>query len=214
MRTRLWPLFDLVVRTPLLELRYPDPDLCVRLAELTAEPIHDPATMPFSEPWTDGPVEHRPRGALQFYWLRQAQWTPGDWGCPMAVLVDGELVGVQDIMAKNFAATKTFSTGSWLTQRVQGRGIGKEMRTAILHLGFEGLRAERACTSAFHDNLPSLGVTRALGYQPNGLSINMRRDKADTQLHFTMTRDEWRARRRDDIEIDGLEPCLDLFGLA
>ena len=41
MRARLWPLFDLVVRTPRLELRYPDDDLVYELAALTAEPIHE-----------------------------------------------------------------------------------------------------------------------------------------------------------------------------
>lgn len=214
MRTRLWPLFDLVVRTPRLELRYPDDELAAELAELTAQPIHDPATMPFSEPWTDGPVEHRPRGSLQFLWLHRAQWSPDEWSCPMTVLLDGKVVGVQDIKAKQFRVMKTFETGSWLTQRVQGGGIGKEMRAAILHLGFEGLGAERANTSAFHDNEPSLGVTRGLGYEPNGDSIEMRRDTADRQLHFAMTRGQWLTRRRDDIEIEGLEPCLDLFGLA
>ena len=132
----------------------------------------------------------------------------------MAVLVDGEPVGVQDINATHFVTMRTFKTGSWLTQRVQGQGIGKEMRAAILHLGFEGLGAQRACTSAYHDNHSSLGVTRALGYEPNGESIELRRDQPDTQLHFTMTRAQWKARRRDDITIEGLEPCLELFGLG
>ena len=214
MRTRLWPLFDLVVRTPRLELRYPDDELAAEIAELTAEPIHDPATMPFSIAWTDGPPEHRPRSSLQHYWLRRADFTAGNWSCMMAVLVGGEPVGVQDINAMHFVATKTFKTGSWLTQRVQGQGIGKEMRAAILHLGFEGLGAQRACTSAYHDNHSSLGVTRALGYEPNGESIELRRDQPDTQLHFMMTRAQWKARRRDDITIEGLEPCLELFGLG
>lgn len=212
MRTRLWPLFDLVVRTPRLELRYPDDELATDVAELTAEPIHDPATMPFSVPWTDGPAEHRPRSSLQHYWLVRGSWTPDQWSCMMAVLVDGRPVGVQDINASNFAAAKTFKTGSWLTQRVHGQGIGKEMRAAILHLGFEGLGAHCAYTSAFHDNHSSLGVTRSLGYEPNGESVEPRRDRADRQLHFAMTHERWKERRRDDIEIEGLEPCLDLFG--
>ena len=214
MRARLWPLFDLVVRTPRLELRYPDDDLVYEVAALTAEPIHDPATMPFSIPWTDGPDADRPRQALQHYWLVRSSWSPQDWSCMMAVLVDGDVVGVQDILASNFATTKLFKTGSWLTQRMQGRGIGKEMRAAVLHLGFAGLGADYAATSAFHDNLSSLGVTRALGYEPNGESIEPRRDGADKQLHFLMARDRWEERRRDDIEIEGLEPCLELFGVA
>ena len=214
MRTHLWPLFDLAVRTPRVELRYPDDELAADLAELTGEPIHDPETMPFSQPWTDAPPEVRRRTSLQFYWLRRATFTVDEWSCMMGVLVDGEPVGMQDIMASHFATTKTFKTGSWLTQRMHGRGIGKEMRAAILHLGFAGLGAERACTSAYHDNHSSLGVTRALGYEPNGESVEMRREQADTQLHFTMTRERWQERRRDDIEIDGLEPCLELFGLG
>ena len=214
MRTHLWPLFDLVVRTPRLELRYPDDELAAAVAELSAEPIHDPAMMPFSQPWTDAPPEERRRTSLQYVWRRRATWTPEEWSCMMAVVVDGRPVGMQDVMATDFGMTRTFKTGSWLTQRVHGQGIGKEMRAAILHLGFEGLGGERACTSAYHDNHSSLGVTRALGYEANGDSIEMRRDKADRQLHFTMTRDQWKTRRRDDIEIDGLEPCLELFGIT
>jgi RimJ/RimL family protein N-acetyltransferase len=132
----------------------------------------------------------------------------------MAVSVDGVVVGAQDMSAVEFATTKTFKTGSWLTKSVQGKGIGKEMRAAILHLGFEGLGAAVATTSAFHDNHSSLGVTRALGYEPNGESIEMRRDRADKQLHFRMTRAQWQAHRRDDIEIKGLEPCLEMFKIA
>jgi hypothetical protein len=42
----------------------------------------------------------------------------------------------------------------------------------------------------------------------------MRRDKADRMLHFVLTRERWLERRRDDISIDGLEPCRRLFGVV
>jgi RimJ/RimL family protein N-acetyltransferase len=213
MRTRHWPLFDLVVRTPRLELRYADDDLVAGLAELTSTPIHDPASMPFSIPWTDLPAGERERNALQFFWRNRAQWAATDWSCPMAVLVDGEVAGAQGIQSTNFATTKTVKTGSWLTQSRHGQGIGKEMRAAILHLGFAGLGANYALTSAYHDNHSSLGVTRALGYEPNGMTIEPRRDGADTQLHYMMSRERWEARRRGDIQIEGLEPCLEMFGV-
>ncbi|EQD45135.1 GCN5-related N-acetyltransferase, partial [mine drainage metagenome] len=61
-----------------------------------------------------------------------------------------------------------FSTGSWLGREHQGRGFGKEMRAAILHLGFATLGAEEALTSAFSDNPASIRVTRGLGYEENG----------------------------------------------
>ena len=44
------------------------------------------------------------------------------------------------------------------------------MRIATLHLGFLGLDALEASTGAFEDNLASLGVTRKLGYEPNGIA--------------------------------------------
>jgi RimJ/RimL family protein N-acetyltransferase len=213
MRTTHWPLFGLCVHTPRLELRYVDDELADELADLSSRaPIHDPATMPFSVPWTDIPVDERSRQSLQHFWGGRASWTPDDWRCPMAVIIDGDVVGAQDVGAKHFRVTRSVTTGSWLTQTRQGTGIGKEMRSAILHLAFEGLGAERAHTSAYHDNLPSLGVTRALGYEPNGEFVEPRRDGADLQLHFLMTRERWLERRRDDIRIEGLEPCLELFG--
>jgi RimJ/RimL family protein N-acetyltransferase len=88
------------------------------------------------------------------------------------------------------------------------------MRAAALHLGFAGLGANVAITGAWHDNAASLGVTRSLGYVPNGEEILLRRDKPDVMLHFRMARADWEARRRDDITIEGLEPCLGLFGTA
>ncbi|HEX2381754.1 MAG TPA: GNAT family protein [Acidimicrobiales bacterium] len=214
MRTTLWPLFDLVVRTPRLVLRYPDDELAVVLAELSALQIHDPNFMPFSEPWTDTTPEHRPRGSLKFLWSRRAAWEPHDWSCAMVVIVEDEVVGVQDVMATRFAQTKTVKTGSWLTMARQGQGIGKEMRAAILHLAFEGLGADTAFTSAWHDNAPSQGVTRSLGYEPNGWDIQLRRGEPDRMLHFVLTRERWQERRRDDITIEGLEPCRALFGIT
>jgi RimJ/RimL family protein N-acetyltransferase len=214
MRTPHWPLFDLVVRTPRLELRYPDDDLALEVAELTASPIHDANEMPFGVPWTDTADADLPRASMQHYWMRRGTWDPNDWNCMMAVVLDGEALGVQDLMATRFAETRLVKTGSWLTMRRQGEGIGKEMRAAILHLAFAGLDAQVAETSAWHDNKRSQGVTRALGYEPNGWHIEFRRDRPDRMEYFLLTRERWQERRRDDITIEGLEPCLPLFGLG
>lgn len=212
MHSTVWPLFGLRVRTPRLELRYIDDDLIYELADRAVEPIHDPETMPFTTPWTDTPRDSIARESLKHYWLMRASFTADKWSCMMAVVVDGEAVGIQDLLSENFRLTKHVETGSWLVQRVHGRGIGKEMRAAILHLAFAGLGAQTAATRAFSDSHSSLGVTRALGYEPNGTTVAMRRDGAATQLHFLMTRAQWEARRRADITIEGLEPCLEMFG--
>jgi RimJ/RimL family protein N-acetyltransferase len=209
---RHWPLFDLRVRTPRLEIRPPTDDLLSRLVDVTDGGIHDPATMPFMHPWTDDPVPQRHRDSMQWWWTQRAIWRPDAWNLTGAVLVDGEPVGVQDVQAKNFAELRTVKTGSWLGRAFQGRGLGKEMRSAMLHLAFEGLGALAAHSGAFHDNAASLATSRSLGYEPNGEELMVRRGRPDRMLHLRLTREAWLAHRRDDIEIEGLEGCLDMFG--
>jgi RimJ/RimL family protein N-acetyltransferase len=211
-----WPLFDLRVRTPRLELRLPTEDELVGLADLAARGVHDPATMPFDIPWTDTPQPDLQRRALQWWWRARAEWQPEQWTLTLMVSEvgaggRGTPVGVQDLVGERFAVRRTVHTGSWLGLDHQGRGLGKEMRAAVLHLAFAGLGAERAETAAWHDNVASLGVTRSLGYRPNGDRVGVRRGQAEHQLDFVLTRADWRA--RDDIQIEGLDPCLPLFGV-
>ena len=158
----------------------------------------------------------RQRHSLQYYWRCWATFTPDEWQLPFAVWShddggDPELVGVQTIMSSEWLQTRTFETGSWVQRAFQGRGIGKEMRAAVLHFAFDGLGAIRATTGAFHDNTRSLAVTRALGYEPNGDQLKARDGEPTRCLEFKMERADWEARRRDDITIHGLGPCLELF---
>ncbi len=82
----------------------------------------------------------------------------------------------------------------------------------MLHFGFEGLGALRAETGAFHDNAPSLAVTAAMGYEPNGDGLKMRDGEPTQCLEFKLDRRRWLPDRRDDIAIEGLDACRDLFG--
>ena len=170
--------------------------------------------MPFQIPWTDLEPPELERQALQYWWTCRATTSPEVWELNLAVVVDGAAVGVTSIGAADFGLVGTFHTGSWLGRSHQGRGIGTEMRAATLHLGFAGLDGRRATTAAFVDNGPSLGVTRRLGYAPNGTSVNRRRDEAGEQHHFVLTREAWAARRRDDIELVGVAGVRDQLGIA
>jgi RimJ/RimL family protein N-acetyltransferase len=209
-----WPLFGLRVRTPRLELRYPNDEDVTALAELAALGVHDPAFMPFAVPWTDVKSPELERNSLQHYWLLRAQWSKDEWHLPLATVVDGEIVGTQGVAGTNFGKTRAAATGSWLGREHQGKGIGKEMRAAVLHLVFAGLGADVAISGAWHDNGPSLGVSRALGYEENGEDIVVRRDVADRQLRLKLPRAKWEPQRREDIEIIGLEPCREMFGVG
>ena len=208
-----WPLFDLRIRTPRLEIRLPTDEDLVQLIKVIDRGIHDPATTPFLHPFTDTPPPQRDRDSLQWWWSGRANWKPDDWCFSGAVVVDGALVGVQDLMAKDFSTLRTVKTGSWLGLEHQGRGLGKEMRAAILHLAFAGLDAVEAYSGAFHDNEASLATSRSLGYVENGDQLALRRGRPDRMVNLKLDRTAWMSYRRNDIEIEGLDRCIDMFGL-
>jgi RimJ/RimL family protein N-acetyltransferase len=203
-----WPLFGLRICTPRLELRYPDDALGCALVELAAKGIHEPGAHPFLVNWTDDPSSAH----LQHLWRNRAEWSPDKWHCQLVALVDDDVVGTQGLTGEQFAIRRSVESGSWLGRAFQGRGLGKEMRAAILHLAFDGLGAEEATTGGWHDNAASLGVTRHLGYLPNGEERRVRGSGVDRLLRFRMPRSVWQEQRRDDIRVEGLRPCLELFG--
>lgn len=211
MDATIWPFAALRIRTPKLELRYPDDDDLVALAHLAAEGIHDPATMPFFVPWTRAEPADLERSVLQFAWGRRASLTRDDWSLPFAVCIDGDPVGVQEVYAKQFAVRRTVESGSWLVQRAHGRGIGTEMRAAVLHLAFAGLGAEEAHSGSFVDNPASAAVSRHHGYAPNGEEILEREGTPARLQRWVLTRATWTPHRRDDVTIDGLDACLPLL---
>jgi RimJ/RimL family protein N-acetyltransferase len=214
-RLDIWPVFGLRVYTPRLEMRPVDEQLAFELADLASRGIHDPDIMPFLVPWTDVEPPEQQRNSVRHYWMHWSNFTANDWSLPFAVFDRGTLVGVQGATAAEFPIARSFLTGSWLGRDYQGRGLGREMRAAILHLVFAGLGALEATTGAWSDNAPSLAVTGALGYEPNGQISRVRRGEAATELLFRMSREQWHKRRRDDITIDGLSPAaLEMLGLA
>ena len=165
-----WPLADLRLQTPVLELRWPSPNDLEALADLAAAGVHDPEVQPFRGAWTDASPEERARGTLQYHWWRWGSWKPSDWTLEFAVVRDGVVVGAQGIGGRDFAVLREVHTDSWLGRRYHRQGIGTHMRAAVLHLAFEGLGAEHALSAAYEeDNPASLGVSRKLGYRDDGI---------------------------------------------
>lgn len=211
---RFWPLFDLAVTTPRLELRYATDPLLEELAVLHAAGVVGPGVEPF-----DGDATFYDPGPGTLRWLK-GQWSarsrtaPEWWVLVFAVVVDGRAVGGQEMTGVDFRKTKTVHTFSWLGRDHQGKGLGKEMRAAALHLAFEGLGAERAESEAFEDNGASRGVSLALGYEENGATWLPRPSGGAPATRYLMTRERWeRAGRRPDVLLEGLGPCLGFLGL-
>ncbi len=211
---QVWPLFGLWLRCGDVELRLPTDSEVAHLAEQVARHgVHDPETMPFLTPWTDRQPPDLQRGTLQWHWRQRAEWTPEDWTLELAVFVDGEPVGAQGMTGRDFAVRRVVETGSWLLRPFQGAGVGKAMRTAVLALAFDGLGALEARSGAFTDNLASSGVSKAVGYLDNGYDVVVRRGERAVERRYVLDAQRWRDLPRVDVRIDGLAPCLPLFGV-
>ena len=164
--------------------------------------------MPFTVPWTD---DFEQAGFLDYHEMRRREWSVDGWHFEPGVWFEGELVGIQALESTRFAETRTVGTGSWLGRRFQGKGVGTEMRTAVLELAFRGLGAERARSRAVDGNAGSLGVSEKLGYRIIGRDTVAPRGVAIEHAKLELRREDWQAPFR--VEIEGLEPCLPLFGL-
>jgi RimJ/RimL family protein N-acetyltransferase len=207
--TDISPLFGLRVRTPRLELRLPTQEELEVLRELALAGVHPPEFMPFTVAWTDDPEQS---GFLAYHELHRQEWSPNEWHLELGVWFEEELAGVQVVESTGFAETRTVGTGSWLGQRFQGQGVGTEMRTAVLELAFRGLGAERARSGAIDGNVASLSVSQKLGYRIVGRGTVTPRGTEVGHTDVELRREDWHP--PSPVEIDGLEACLPLFGLA
>jgi RimJ/RimL family protein N-acetyltransferase len=89
------------------------------------------------------------------------------------------------------------------------------MRAAVLALAFGSLGARFAITSAWDDNHPSLGVSRALGYVDNGVTAHRRGDGVGDMVHLRLARDAWSSSGwPEQVTVSGVEGCLPYFGLT
>ena len=208
-----WPLRHLVLRTPRLELRPDDDAGLLELVEEAHCGVHPPETMPFVTPWTDAdPAELGPR-TLQHYWSVRAALTLERWTVNFLVRSDGHVVGTQGLGARSFAVTREVSTGSWIGLRHQGRGIGTEMRAAVLLFAFDHLGAERARSAAFADNPASLRVSEKLGYRRDGTEAFVRRGERTEDVRLLLDRDAFR-RPAWTLQVEGATACLPMLGVS
>ena len=119
-----WPLFDLVVRTPRLTVRYLDDALAVELATLAARAstTRTRCRSPIRGRTCRRPSSSATRSASTGG--RRAETAPESWNLLFAVFEGDDVVGSTSLGANRFPVVRTFETGSWLGRRYQGRGLG------------------------------------------------------------------------------------------
>jgi len=208
----LWPMFALRIRTPRLTLRLPDENEIAALAQVAADGLHEPGERPFLTPWTEGTPEDRARNVLQGHWEDLAAWTPTDWTLGLGVFESGrQPIGMVCLRGRDFRVVRGVTTTSWLGLPHHRQGYGTEARAGLLTLAFEHLGATDASTEVFPDNHASQGVSRKLGYRPDGISKDARGDEVLVSDRLRLTAERWAESSRPPIQVEGLEKARQMF---
>ena len=185
------PLTRLRLRTPRLELRLPTRAEARRLFRVAEAGIHDPGVMPFEIPWTDD--------------LDEADFVTHVTGSTadairFTAFLDGAPVGVQALDVH----PERVMTGSWLGAAHQGRGLGTEMRAAVLTYAFDIREATVARSGAIQGNPQSLGVSRKLGYEVIGAHVVSPRGAPVEHADVELRRERFHS--PVPVSVDGVRP--------
>lgn len=209
----LWPLYGLKIVTPRLELRLPREEELAELARIAGRGVHKPDERPFLTPWTEGSPRDREIAVLQGHWGDLSEWSVDDWQLGLGVFVDGQPLGKVTLRARDFLVVREVMTSSWLGLEHHGRGYGTQARIGLLTLAFDHLDAVAARTEVFQDNYASQGVSRKLGYEPDGVSRDARGDEVLVSDRLRLTHSHWRSVDRPGVAVEGLAACRPMFGL-
>ncbi|TSA88102.1 GNAT family N-acetyltransferase [Deinococcus detaillensis] len=208
MSTDFYPPLNLKVITPQLELRGATDELLAQLLPIVRGGVITRPPDPFDDPmslYEDNPL--RERKWLQAIWRGRGNVHPDSWRLYFVVMLNGQAVGMQDLIGVNFDTCRTVTSFSWLAPSARQRGLGREMRAAILHLAFGGFGAGEANSEAFFDNSASNRVSESMGYQPNGTDWATRRGEPAVLNRWRLEREDWEPNRRSDIELVGVDEC-------
>jgi RimJ/RimL family protein N-acetyltransferase len=205
------PLLALRITAGPVELRGVTDDLIVPLAELATD-IHAPDFMPFTFPWSLTPAAEMPLNVAQYHWGKRATFSPAKWSADFAVFYDSELVGSQGFTCEDYLVKRGGETGSWLSRRFQGRGIGTAMRQVICAFLIDHLDAAYVTSGAFTDNPASLAVSRKVGYTDNGIERCSRLGQPAVMRRIILEPDNL-VRYSSSLTVEGLPAFRNSIGL-
>jgi RimJ/RimL family protein N-acetyltransferase len=170
----IFPPFALRISCEPLELMVLRDEDLPELVDLVRAGIHVPGLpMPFltswhEQPYAPGTPDGFPTSSLGWWWTQRATFAPDDWHLALVVRRNGDLVGMQDLHAKDFPQRRQVMTGSWLGRASQGIGIGTLMRQLVVGFAFDELNADQCESGYIVGNGPSAAVSRKVGYGDNG----------------------------------------------
>jgi len=214
-----WPLLGLGLRHGDLELRYPGDELVVAIGRVVHDDLLLPAErhfMPTLMRAVAGDEAGTLRNVLAYHWGVRRDTGPDDWRLPLAVLLDGEVVGVQEARAADFRVIRDVHTGSFLAPSARGRGVGTRMRAMVLELAFAHLGADTASSGYVRGNLASAGVSATFGYLPDGVVLEAVEGVRHEVQRLRLGRERWAAFRPDwldGVQVTGLGPVRRFLAL-
>lgn len=209
---RHWSLTALEHTTPDLTLRLPTDAELDELAQVAADGVHSDDAVCFPQPWASGSPEERARNVLQNHWWARGDWASDNWRLLLAVFRGDQVIGQQNLSARDFAVTGEARTGFWVGQRFQGQGYGTQMRAAALTLAFDGLSARRVTSTAFAHNTASRAISSKFGYRPNGVHrVAVGTIAVDAHEEVLEQADWSTPSHLVAVKITGLSTCLTLF---
>ena len=123
------------------------------------------------------------------------------------------LAGVQSIGTEDdYAHTGEAGTGSYLAPQYRAHGYGKQARAAIVDFAFSHMGVNHMLTSALVYNDQSNGVSRAIGYEPDGIKLS---EVAGGEWHelncYRLRKEDWETKHRNNfppVTISGEESIV------
>lgn len=152
-----------------------------------------PATQTHYVKWIDGrtPEQIETQRIARVRSNRDLLTGPG-WTLDLAVLVDGQPVGLQSLSGfEQWPRRRIVGTTSWLIAPFQRRGLGTAARAGVLELAFAFLGAEAAKSWALTENVASGAVSTNLGYRRIGSETFAENGRVLTEQVYELPADAW-----------------------
>jgi RimJ/RimL family protein N-acetyltransferase len=200
-----------------LSLQYVQPEHAAALGEILAADLLPPEQRYFIpglfRSLADTP-EQTSRNVVAYHRQVQKETGPDRWDLPLALVLEGRVVGSQALHAVEFPDRGEVSSGSYLISQVRGQGLGTLMRAMALEFAFTTLNARAAVTSHAVGNHASGGVSRKLGYELVGYEEEVRYGQSRRIARLRLSRERWREARPPAIaglSVVGLDDVLPLL---
>lgn len=158
-------LRDLRIVTSRLQLRLADSSEWQTYAAAIAGRVVPPESTHFVGAWAQ---LVSPRFEQEFVAARDrtlSTCTRDRWGIELGAFAGTQLVGQASLYARDWPVSREVITASGVHPDRRARGLGTEMRAAVLLLAFDVLGANVAWSGASVDNVASNRISEKLGYE-------------------------------------------------